>query len=458
MSLLIGPLKEIPSPLVFQLFPIYYKYILARGDGPFIIHEYHQVYGPTMRVGWDTVLFVDQDAANLIYGSYQFDKAYMYKGFNYFGENLLSVLSRDQHAERRRMLGPAFTQNSILKLEPRIMEVGIKGLMRELELAYETEAAVNIYDTTRFMLWDVTCDISLGSSMGMLDGQNLAILGWMRSVLKYGIICAMFPIFKHYKPNCLIRLRDAQETIMQRYISQRETNSIPQDEIRIFDILYDHVYEDGKRLSYDQMFSEAHVLLVSGTNTVSTTISLLICLVLKHPEVHKKLCDEVREGVDGLISYHQCKKLPYVEAVIHEVLRLYPVASIPTLRITPSGGRKLGDYFIPEKTQVGVPLYSLHRSRQLWKDPDEFLPERWLDAANCIVKHAHYLPFSKGPRACIGKELAWMEMKLVISNLFRSYQLSLVNPNLELKVIASPGLQPLGGRILIHVKPFHGAD
>jgi len=122
----------------------------------------------------------------------------------------------------------------------------------------------------------------------------------------------------------------------------------------------------------------------------------------------------------------------YLDAVINETLRLYPVVIAGYQRTPPlgSGGKLIGPYFIPEGNQVRVHTYSVQRDPRYFSRPDMIWPERWLiadglspapaDVENFIHNTEAYIPFSLGPESCVGKPLAWLETRLVLCHVLQA--------------------------------------
>lgn len=113
---------------------------------------------------------------------------------------------------------------------------------------------------------------------------------------------------------------------------------------------------------------------------------------------------------DPVADSEQVKHLPYLEAVINEALRIHSTSAIGLPRLVPEGGLNvLGKYF-PEGTVLSVPSYTIHRNKEVWgEDADAFRPERWFERDPAALQKA-FNPFSYGPRACVGKNLATMEL------------------------------------------------
>jgi len=122
------------------------------------------------------------------------------------------------------------------------------------------------------------------------------------------------------------------------------------------------------------------------------------------------------------------KDLPYLNAVVNEGLRLHTTVSGGLPRIVPAGGMTILGRHFKEGTCVSVPTYSMHRNEAVWGETaNEFYPERWLDAdAETKARMQQcFAPFSVGPRACIGRNLALMQLHILIATLFSRYHIVL---------------------------------
>ena len=177
----------------------------------------------------------------------------------------------------------------------------------------------------------------------------------------------------------------------------------------------------------------------------------ILYLLIKHEKVMTKLRKELDEtlGQDGLIPiYDQVKDLPYLRACIEEGLRLRPPLSLGLPRKTMATTVIAGQVIRPGVT-VSVPTWTLHHSEQLFPDAEAFLPERWLETDIDNLKK-YVMPFSQGPRACIGRNLAYLEMFVIIPALVRRYNFAFEDPNFILPAldrhVANPGDCPVSVR------------
>ncbi len=122
--------------------------------------------------------------------------------------------------------------------------------------------------------------------------------------------------------------------------------------------------------------------------------------------------------------------MKYLQAVIHESMRLFPANGLPFARVTPPEGLYIDGHYFPPGVQISVYSWALHRSKSVFgQDASEFKPERWLDSKRSPGLHRYFFSFGYGSRGCLGRNLAWMEMLKAVSTLFRRYNNRLQDPN-----------------------------
>lgn len=164
-------------------------------------------------------------------------------------------------------------------------------------------------------------------------------------------------------------------------------------------------------------------MLVAATDTTAATTIWAMTLLLKNPRVMKKVQEEIRNlaGERDFLYEDDIQKLPYFKAVIKETLRLHLPAPLLVHRET-NEACILEGYEIPAKTIVYVNAWTIHRDPNSWKDPDEFLPERFLDnATDFRGQDFEFIPFGAGRRICPGMTMAIASLDLIIANLLRSF-------------------------------------
>jgi cytochrome P450 len=176
----------------------------------------------------------------------------------------------------------------------------------------------------------------------------------------------------------------------------------------------------------------------SGAGADTTSIAMRSCLLYlgQNPIVLRKLHDEVdafyqSQGSSGdSITYHQASGLPYLGAVIKEATRLFPSINFMLPRHAPPGFEVQG-YKIPPSVQVGISPIAQNRDRAIWgEDADVFRPERWLESEEQarFLESSNMLFGGNGPRACVGKNIALVELHKFLAQFVRQFDFKIVNP------------------------------
>ncbi|CAN0841951.1 Flavonoid 3'-monooxygenase [Linum grandiflorum] len=167
--------------------------------------------------------------------------------------------------------------------------------------------------------------------------------------------------------------------------------------------------------------------IIGGTDTTATTIEWTMAMLMQHPEAMQKVCKELDEviGRTSILEELHLPQLHYLDAVIKETFRLHP--SVPMLvPRCPSQDCKIGGYTIPKGAAVFINAYAIHRDPQLWTNPLEFRPERFLgkDASKLdyLGNSSQYFPFGTGRRVCPGIPLAEKMLKYVLGSLLHSFE------------------------------------
>jgi cytochrome P450 len=188
------------------------------------------------------------------------------------------------------------------------------------------------------------------------------------------------------------------------------------------------------------LLDEAITLLFAGQDTSAATLSWTLHLLSLFPDIQLKLADEVRTvlqsegstGRDVVVGRKTISKLPYLDAVIKESMRLYPVAPFVVRRIMDdlpvfdenNDGEKTARTILPAGSIACIWIYGLHRNPAFWKRPGEFLPERWIDPELKDIGQTNgaYMPFASGPRNCVGQPLAHIILRTVLTRLMHRYE------------------------------------
>jgi cytochrome P450 len=180
-------------------------------------------------------------------------------------------------------------------------------------------------------------------------------------------------------------------------------------------------------LSPQQVRDEAITLLLAGHETTANALTWTWYLLSQHPEVEARLHAEIDTVLAGrLPTLADIERLPLVEQIVTESMRLYPPAWIIGRRAI--GEYTLGPYTLPPRAMIFMSPYVTQRDARFFPDPDRFDPRRWSAAGAAALPKFAYFPFGGGARQCIGEHFAWMELVLVVATISQRWQLRLV-PN-----------------------------
>lgn len=208
--------------------------------------------------------------------------------------------------------------------------------------------------------------------------------------------------------------------------------------------------ETGELMPDDQLVDNLLTFVAAGHETTALALTWTFRLLADHPVVERQVLDEIAAtGSDFVREPHLVDRLVYTKQVIQEAMRLYPPAPLMVRRTARE--IQLGDTRIPAGRSVHVPIYALHRHRQIWSQPDTFDPDRFAPENQGIRDRYAYLPFGAGPRVCIGMGMALTECMVVLATLlpaFRMRATSSVMPDARFRVT----LRPQGG-MPMYVEP-----
>ncbi|KAG1667078.1 Cytochrome P450 3A4 [Nymphon striatum] len=219
---------------------------------------------------------------------------------------------------------------------------------------------------------------------------------------------------------------NGQFNIILQIVEARK--GVKSDRMDFVQIAMDYLKDENNKensmgcFTVQEIIYHAIIFIMGGVETTSTTLSLVAYNLAVYPEWQEKIQEEVDSIAEkhGCIDYDAVQEMPYLSAVIDETLRLYP-ASVHGDRVC-STDYDLGSISLPKGTVVMYTQYSMHRNPEFWSNPEEFDPERFLGEN---VKNHHpyaYLPFIHGPRNCIAKRFALLELKFCLARTLRKFR------------------------------------
>ncbi|WPF89746.1 cytochrome P450 [Cyanobacterium aponinum AL20118] len=217
-----------------------------------------------------------------------------------------------------------------------------------------------------------------------------------------------------------LRIKKRLDDLIYREIEERrkEKNS---ERVDMLSLLLEAKDENGEGLTNQELRDELMLILFAGHETTAIAMSWALYWIHYYPEVKEKLLQELNTlppDSDGMTIYKQ----PYLTAVCNETLRIYPVAMLTFPRVATEDVQLLGQT-VKKGTIVTGCIYLTHQREDLYPNPNQFQPERFLHRQYSPYE---FLPFGGGVRRCLGEALATYEMRLVVAKILREYDLELV--------------------------------
>jgi cytochrome P450 len=278
----------------------------------------------------------------------------------------------------------------------------------------------------------ISMRVILRAVFGLKDGTRYrqlerllgAMLHRMSNPLSVSLL--YFPILRQdFGPlspwGSFVRIRQQIDQLIYDELAERRCHPDPSRN-DILTLLTSARDEAGEALTEAELRDELMTLLLAGHETTATALTWALYWIHKFPAVRKQLLKELH-ALDGPLDPSVLFRLPYLNAVCCETLRIYPVGMLTFSRVTKSRVELMGSSLEPGTIVVGC-IYLAHRREDVYPDPDEFRPERFLERRYSPFE---YLPFGGGVRRCIGMAFAQFEMKLVISGILLGFELALAD-------------------------------
>ncbi|KAF6758365.1 cytochrome P450 [Ephemerocybe angulata] len=436
--LVLHPLAHIPGPKLAALTDWYVTYYDLWKNGKMVdqLSLLHEQYGPVVRIGPNKLDFCDLKAYDQIYRDVRFPKedwfydAFLQKRWSLFGCTDITDAKR-----RANIIRPLFSRKKVLHLEHVIQEV-VDRFILTLAQNSKARAVTNIYRGFSSITMEVMTTYCFATKFHIPEYPNFshpAMLGFQESNYT---MCLMrhFPLLRHIifrmpvwltPPGALGRKVFVQALNQQASEILADPSLLNKSE---HETIYHYLLnpENGEEIPQPGLREHAVSMVAAGTETVGNTCTMATFHILNDKRIKDKLTAELEEAcpdVESHMPLEKLEKLPYLTAVIQEALRLSHGVVTPLPRIV-TAPTQIGGVLVPENTVVGMSHAFVHLNADIFPNPTKFDPQRWLEKDSADLLN-HLVPFSKGQRSCVGVNLAWAELYLILGNLFRKVNMEL---------------------------------
>ncbi|KAI0882407.1 putative cytochrome P450 [Annulohypoxylon maeteangense] len=437
------PLRNFPGPLSQRASRLPWAIRHAIGSQAFHTQKLHDKYGTVVRVGPDHLSFTDARAWKDIYGHRvgtesnmnEMAKAHTFnKTIRHIPTSIINA-DREEHSRFRRALSHGFSDSAMRQQEPMISRYVDLLLKRLHEECGDGENKLNIEAWYNWTTFDIVGDLVFGQSFRCLE--NIHYHPWIEfifSSVRFGaVIVAMTYIGLGELVQVMVKVSANTIKRVQKYTEDMVRTRLAMEHERddLFEGLVKRREDWG--LSFEKLSSSAFILVLAGSETTATTLSGATFLLLANPEILEKLKREVRSSFKSVdeININSVNKLSYMLAILNEALRLYPPVTSTLVRTVPPGGDQIAGQFVAGGSFVEVQHWAMNHSKENWKDPWTFNPDRFLatpeEAAKAGNKLEALQAFNVGPRNCIGRNLAYAEMRLILARIIYEFDIELSN-------------------------------
>ncbi|KAI7782862.1 hypothetical protein LA080_012735 [Diaporthe eres] len=459
------PLRNVPGPFLAGVTELWRTAKYASGQWHQDILDLHRQYGPVVRVSPNEVSFVDQTALEQVYGHATGTKktswydTWIARGN---GTSFFSTTNAKEHAFLRKRVAAAYSKSAIMSQETQVQQVLDHLWQRFRQLANDRQA-IDLQVWANYLAFDVVSQLGMGGPIGFIDDGD-----------KHGIMSAVHQVFYvaasgGYLPGQMMFLqwpsvqavadilggvqgfKRFQAWSSQQVKSRMAEGSPEKDSKRGRDLL-DHFISmkepDGRPATELSVMAEMGNLIGAGADTAAVGMAVVLGQLVEHPDDLARLRREVDEAYEALaasgegsadLSLREMEGLPFLSACVQEATRLCPSIVWQLPREAPETGITIAGHYIPPGATLGMSPMAHNRSREIFgHDADEWRPQRWLpegdQAEGKFAKSERQrrmdkfdVTFGYGPRVCIGRHLAAMEIFKFVGQFVRHFDMEPVN-------------------------------
>ncbi|XP_075718204.1 cytochrome P450 3A9-like [Rhinoderma darwinii] len=352
-------------------------------------------------------------------------------------DSAITIAEDEQWKRIRTVLSPTFTSGKLKEMF-HIMDHYSNLLVRNIQIYVDKEEPCEMKDVLGAYSLDVVASSSFGVDIDSLNKPNDPFLTQTKKLLKVGLFSPvlLFVVIFPFLCPILGRLnvsffpKDFLNFYMNAVTSfkKRRQKGDHSGRVDFLQLMLDSRVEDASGLNKEQkaltdteIMAQSIIFIVAGFETTSLTLTYLFHNLATHPDVQKKLQEEVDSYLPDKASptYDILIQMEYLDMVIQETLRMYPPAG--RLERVSKQTVEVNGVTIPKGTVCMIPAYVLHHDPEFWPEPEEFHPERFSKENRANHTPYTFLPFGDGPRNCIGMRFAMLTMKVAITAILQHF-------------------------------------
>ncbi|QRW02026.1 cytochrome P450 family protein [Ceratobasidium sp. AG-Ba] len=476
----------IDGPWLNSLSDAWLAYAAAQGNRSERVHELHKKYGKFVRIAPNHISIADPDAIQIIYAHGNGTlKSEFYDAFVSIRRGLFNTRDRAEHTRKRKLVSHIFSQQNVLAFEPHIRRhvrnfcakwdercaAAAKGLSGDDWEARDGQAWFDCLPHYNYLAFDIIGDLAFGSPFGMIAAQrdSAPVIEYTTSddnkstrVVKhvpaikilndrgdFSASLGVLPLWArpwakrfpwYARGNQAVQnlaglaiaavTKRLEEGLPDEELDEQDVEAEEQGGVKakrkrtdLLEKLLQGKDENGAPMGREELTAEALTQLIAGSDTTSNSSCAITYYLAATPEP-SGLCmpNSMQTCLDLRRLLHQRQPMTLSPSAL-DFIHGSPTCNPPGTELEVAG-EKFGPGCV-----LSVPSFTIHRDKEVWgEDVDAFRPERWFEEGSARMNKI-FNPFSYGPRACVGRNLATMELQIIISSIFRRYEFVLLNPN-----------------------------
>nr|XP_022907354.1 cytochrome P450 4C1-like [Onthophagus taurus] len=470
-------INKIPGPIRVPIIGTTYRLFLFPKEELFKRAKVHlRNYGPIIRTWLGSTpvvhLLEPKDIELILNNSVQITKSSMYDSVRpWLGDGLLTSTGKKWFTHRK-LITPTF-HFTILENFMEIFVEKSKLLVTNLQNKTSTEV-FDLYPHITNCTLDIICETAMGIQINAMSDPNNEYVKNVSHITKETVDRLMkpwlHPDFIYYKTNqgkrykkYLSNLHDFTTKVIkerkEKLITKsktdqtNESNSSEPDVIggKVRKAFLDLLLESPINLTDMELREEVDTFMFEGHDTTTAGICWSLFLLGNHPDIQEEVFREIttvfEESNDGeTLTINDLGKLKLLERCVKEALRLFP--SVPTIGRKLTNDVKLEKYLLPAECTINLQIFLVHHDEKIYPHPEKFDPDRFLPD-NIKNRHPYaYIPFSAGPRNCIGQKFAMYEEKTILAYILKHYKVTAIESQETVKPMMELILRPKNGLLV----------
>ena len=453
-------LNHVPCPLLASCTNLWRAYHVWKRRPELLHIELHEKYGPLVRAGPRTILVSDPNAVSVIYalkGDFTKSQFYLVQQTLAKGKRLFTLFTATDDrfdAKLRRAVSNAYAMSILVQFKKYVDSITTAFISQmKSRFADNAEQACNFSTWLQWYAFDVIGELTFSKRLGFLDRAEDVdgIIASIEGMLDYAAVIGQMPELDNLFLKIPLRILLSRWGLIhgnmymvdfaRRRLSERvdtepgaSKKRLDADYARndLFSSFINAHEKDPDFITDERVLALTVANVFVGSDTIS--LRAVFYFLLRHPTAMQQLMTELAEQKrngrfhrsDGLVDWNEVRELPYLSATIKESLRCHPTVGLSLERITPTQGTNLCGKHIPSGTIVGCSAWTLHRSSIFGDKPDEFRPDRWIEAGpedRRRMENALFT-FGAGSRTCIGKNISLLEMYKFVPAVLMAFEVS----------------------------------